>query len=228
MCTILLRLDPDGDEPVLLAANRDEFRKRPTDDPAEIAPGVFGGRDRQAGGTWLAVRAGGLAALTNIGGAPPRPDAPSRGDLPLAALAHRLPASFAAYNPFNLLVIDADGARVFTHTGKEESAAPVALAPGLHVIVNEPFTADAGPRARHAAALLARATPGFELLASHGPPPEHGLCHHGDAYGTVSSTVVALDRRLRVSRYLHRPGVPCSTSTVDLTAAARAVTGGGR
>jgi hypothetical protein len=29
---------------------------------------------------------------------------------------------------------------------------------------------------------------------------------HGDAYGTVSSTVAALDRRLGVSRYLHRPG----------------------
>ncbi|HKA29672.1 MAG TPA: NRDE family protein [Candidatus Binatia bacterium] len=225
MCTILLRLDPGSDEPVLLAANRDEFRRRPSDDPAQIAPGVFGGRDRQAGGTWLAVRAGGLAALTNIGGAPPRPHAPSRGELPLAALASRLPASFAPYNPFNLLVIDANGARVFTHTGKEESAGPVVLAPGLHVIVNEPFAADGGPRARHAAALLARATPGFELLASHGPPPEHSLCHHGDAYGTVSSTVVALDRQLRVSRYLHRPGLPCTTSTVDLTSAARAVAG---
>ena len=225
MCTILLRLDPGGDQPVLLAANRDEFRKRPTDDPAEIAPGVFGGRDRQAGGTWLAVRAGGLAALTNIGGAPPRDDAPSRGELPLAALAGRLPASFVPFNPFNLLVVDADGARVFTHAGKEEPAGPVVLGPGVHVIVNEPFAADAGPRARYAAALLARATPGFELLASHGPPPEHGLCHHGAAYGTVSSTVVALDRGLRVSRYLHRPGLPCSTSTVDLTSAARAVAG---
>jgi hypothetical protein len=225
VCTILLRLDPGGHEPVLLAANRDEFRRRPSDDPAEIAPGVFGGRDRQAGGTWLAVRAGGLAALTNIGGAPPRPDAPSRGALPLAALADRLPASFALFNPFNLLVIDADGARVFTHTGKEEPAGPVELGPGVHVIVNEPFAAGASPRARHAAALLAHATPGFELLASHGPPAEHGLCHHGDAYGTVSSTVVALDRALRVSRYLHRPGLPCSTSTLDLTAAARAVTG---
>jgi uncharacterized protein with NRDE domain len=224
VCTILLRLDPGSDEPVVLAANRDEFRKRPTDDPAEIAPRVFGGRDRQAGGTWLAVRAGGLAALTNISGAPPRSDAPSRGELPLAALAGRLPASFAPYNPFNLLVVDADGARVFTHVGEEDSAHPVVLGPGAHVIVNESFAARASPRASHAVALLARATPEFELLASHGPPPEHGLCHHGDAYGTVSSTVLALDRALRVSRYLHRPGLPCSTSTLDLTAAARAVT----
>jgi len=224
VCTILLRLDPASDEPVLLAANRDEFRRRPADDPAEIAPGVFGGRDRQAGGTWLAVRAGALAALTNISGAPPRPDAPSRGELPLAALAGRLPVSFGPFNPFNLLVVDAGGARVFTHTGQEVSPGPLVLGPGVHVIVNEPFAADAGPRARHAAALLARATPGFDLLASHGPPPEHGLCHHGDAYGTVSSTVVALDRALRVSRYWHRPGLPCETPTSDLTTSARAVT----
>jgi transport and Golgi organization protein 2 len=228
VCTILLRLDPGSHEPVVLAANRDEFRERPTDDPAEIAPGVFGGRDRQAGGTWLAVRAGGVAALTNIGGAPPRPDARSRGELPLAALAGRLPAAFASYNPFNLLVVDADGARVFTHTRNEEFGDPVVLGPGAHVIVNEPFAGCPGPRAGHAAALLARATPGFALLAGHGPPPEHGLCHHGDAYGTVSSTVVALDRALRVSRYLHRPGLPCSTPTLDLTAAARTVTGNGR
>ena len=91
----------------MLAANRDEFRARPADDPLEIAPGVFAGRDRQAGGTWLAVHAGGLAALTNIGGALRRPDARSRGELPLAALAGRLPEDFAAYNPFNLLVVDA-------------------------------------------------------------------------------------------------------------------------
>jgi Transport and Golgi organisation 2 len=225
VCTILLRLDPGSDEPVVVAANRDEFRKRPTDDPSEIAPGVFAGRDRQAGGTWLAVRAGGLAAVTNIGGVPRRPDARSRGELPLAALAGRLPDNFAAFNAFNLLVVDADGARVFTHPSDGRSAEPVPLGPGIHVIVNEPFALVAskgGPRERPAAALLANATPGFELLATHGPPPEHGFCHHGEAYGTVSSTVVALDRNLRVSRYLHRPGLPCRTPTVDLTAAARA------
>jgi uncharacterized protein with NRDE domain len=162
VCTILLRLDPGSDEPVVVAANRDEFRKRPTDDPSEIAPGVFAGRDRQAGGTWLAVRAGGLAAVTNIGGVPRRPDARSRGELPLAALAGRLPDNFAAFNAFNLLVVDADGARVFTHPSDGRSAEPVPLGPGIHVIVNEPFALVAskgGPRERPAAALLANATP---------------------------------------------------------------------
>jgi hypothetical protein len=227
VCTILLRLQPDGDEPVVLAANRDELRERPTDDPAEIAPGVFAGRDRRAGGTWLAVCAGGLAALTNIGGVPPRPDAASRGALPLLALADRLPADFSAFNAFNLLVVDARGARIFTHTADGRDAGPVMLGPGDHVIVNEPFAIAGSPRVRHAEILLARSAPGFDLLSSHGSPPENGLCHHGDAYGTVSSTVVALDRGLHVSRYWHRAGLPCRTATTDLTAAARAVTGPG-
>ncbi len=226
MCTILLRLDPGASEPVVLAANRDEFRARPSDDPFEIVPGVFAGRDRQAGGTWLAVRAGGLAALTNIGGKPPRSDARSRGELPLGALAGRLPPDFAAYNPFNLLVVDGDGARVFSHAGACGRVVPVELGPGEHAIVNEPFGAASCPRGRAARALVDRRAPGFDLLATHGDEPDAGLCHHGDAYGTVSSTVIALDRSLRVVRYLHRPGLPCRTPTLDLTAAARAATGG--
>jgi len=224
VCTILLRLDPAADAAVVLAANRDEFRDRPADDPLEIAPGTFAGRDRRAGGTWLAVRAGGLAALTNIGGTPRRPDAPSRGELPLAALAGRVPRDFSVYNPFNLLVIDADGARMFTHAGDGRRAAPIRLGPGDHVVVNEDFGASDGPHTRNAARLLYGSAPGFELLATHASPGGDGLCHHGDAYGTVSSTVITLDRSLRITSYLHRPGLPCRTPTIDLTAAARSVT----
>jgi len=224
VCTILLRLAPGSDEPVLLAANRDEYRDRLADDPHVIVPGVFAGRDRRAGGTWLAVGAGGLAALTNVASTP-RDGAPSRGDLPLAALAGRLPADFAAYNPFNLLVVDAAGARLITRGPDGGTRGPVALGAGTYVIVNEAFGDGTGPRARHAAELVGAAPPSFDLLASHGRHGDDGLCHHGDAYGTVSSTVIALDRRLRVARYLHRPGLPCRTETIDMTTAARAATG---
>ncbi len=225
MCTILLRYAPGTSEPVLLAANRDEFRDRPADDPHEIVPGVFAGRDRLAGGTWLAVGGGTIAALTNIGGAPRRPEARSRGELPLAALAGTLPDDFTPWNAFNLLVVDGAGARVLTHTADGRTHHPIALGAGVHVIVNEAFDAARGARAQHAAALVRGADPGFPLLVSHGETGEDGLCHHGDAYGTVSSTVIALDRTLGVTRYLHRPGLPCRTPTQDLTAAARAATG---
>ena len=224
MCSILLRLAPDADEAVLLAANRDEFRDRAADDPMEIAPGVFAGRDRRAGGTWLAVGRHGLAAVTNITGIPPRPGAPSRGQLPLLALAGTLPPDLGPYNAFNLLIVDAAGARVLTHLGDGNVAGPTPLAPGLHVIVNAPFVGGGSARARYAASLLEAAPPSFDLLTSHGPDTDHGLCHHGEEYGTVSSTVVALDRALHVTRYLYRPGLPCQSPTLDLTAAARAAT----
>lgn len=75
MCTVLLRLDPAADWPLLLAAVRDEVTDRPWEPPGEYwpqeAPGLVGGRDRLAGGTWLAVR----------GGAPARAGDPVRGDV---------------------------------------------------------------------------------------------------------------------------------------------------
>lgn len=220
MCTILLRLAPGAAEPILVGANRDEFRARPSDDPLEIAPGVFAGRDREAGGTWLAVGRSGLAAITNISAAPRLANARTRGTLPLDALAGRLPSDFADYNAFNLLVVDRDGARVLTHLGEGRMAGPVALGPGTHVIVNEPFGVGACPRAERARRILDDHEPAFDVLADHGPD---GLCHHGEQYGTVSSTVVALGDRFGVARYWHRPGQPCVTPTRDLTAAARAV-----
>lgn len=225
MCTILLSWAPGTAAPVLLAANRDELRARPSDEPRALAPGVFGGRDRLAGGTWLAVARHGLAAITNISGMPPRPDAPSRGRLPLDALAGTLAADLRAWNAFNLLVIDAGGARVYSHDGRGTARGPIVLAAGMHAITNEPFGADC-PRARRAATLLASAPPSFALLADHGAPPEPGLCHHGTEYGTVSASVVGLDASFGVTRYEHAAGMPCRTAPVDLTAAARTVTTG--
>ena len=225
MCTILLRLAPGTSEPVVLAANRDEARDRPADDPAAIAPGVFAGRDRRAGGTWLALGPAGLAAVTNVSEAVRRLDAQSRGGLPLAALAGRLPASFADYNAFNLLVVDGDGARVWTHRGDGRVVGPTSLGAGDHVILNETFAGAPSARAAAIARLLAAGAPDFTLLAAHGPPPEHSLCHHGSAYGTVSSTLIALGPNGRVIRYWHRAGLPCAAPSEDLTAAARAATG---
>jgi hypothetical protein len=156
---------------------------------------------------------------------PPRPDAPSRGRLPLDALAGRLPADLRPWSAFNLLVVDAGGARVVSHDGRGTVTGPIVLRPGTHAITNEPFGADC-PRARRGAELLRLAAPSFALLADHGTPEGAGLCHHGEEYGTVSATLVALDADLRVTRYLHVAGLPCETSAVDLTLAARAASSG--
>jgi uncharacterized protein with NRDE domain len=224
MCTILLRWDPAADVAVTVAANRDEFRDRLADDPGEIAPGVFAGRDRTAGGTWLAVSRRGVAALTNVRTGPRDPRAPSRGALPLAALAGRLPADLTPYNGFNLLVVDETGARVVTHEGAGAPAAVVPLEPGIHVIDNEPF-GHPSPRIVRATSLLGTHAPDFGVLGDHGTAPEDGLCHHGEVYGTVSSTIVELDRSRRVVRYAHVSGPPCRGVPVDLTDRARTVVG---
>jgi len=58
MCTLIIGRDVIAPGTVLLAANRDEDPRRPTDPPGVLAPNprVVGGRDQVAGGTWLAVR----------------------------------------------------------------------------------------------------------------------------------------------------------------------------
>ncbi|MCB1814019.1 MAG: NRDE family protein, partial [Candidatus Competibacteraceae bacterium] len=69
MCLILLAYKQHPEYPLILAANRDEFYRRPTQplQPWQDAPHVLAGRDLQAGGTWLGVSADGrLATVTNF------------------------------------------------------------------------------------------------------------------------------------------------------------------
>lgn len=68
MCLITFALDPDGEYPLTLIANRDEAYSRPASPIHEWTnpKGIIGGRDMKAGGTWLAFnQAGKFAALTN-------------------------------------------------------------------------------------------------------------------------------------------------------------------
>ena len=57
MCTVIVSLDPDNPVPLLLLGIRDEFTGRPWQRPARHWPGspLTGGRDEQAGGTWLVM-----------------------------------------------------------------------------------------------------------------------------------------------------------------------------
>jgi hypothetical protein len=92
VCTVVVRWSPS--EPVRVLALRDELTSRPFDDPGAWwpeQPGVIGGRDRTAGGTWCvtSVDTGVCALVLN------RPQkriadvsAPSRGVLPLLGVRH--------------------------------------------------------------------------------------------------------------------------------------------
>lgn len=96
MCTLIAGIDLLGPRTLVLGANRDESPERASDGPGVLRerPRVVGGRDRVAGGTWLAIReARAVTALMNrrptpgvaprAGSATPR----SRGLLCLEAAA---------------------------------------------------------------------------------------------------------------------------------------------
>jgi uncharacterized protein with NRDE domain len=85
MCLILFAHGIHPDYPLVLAANRDEFHARPTAAAGRWAEdsNVLGGRDLEAGGTWLATdRRGRWAAVTNYrDGGSGAPGELSRGHL---------------------------------------------------------------------------------------------------------------------------------------------------
>ena len=117
MCLVVLAFNVHADAPLVVAANRDEFHARPTQDAGwwSDQPDVVGGRDLQAGGTWLgAHRNGRFATITNFrDAATSRGRLRSRGHLVTDFLhGERSPVEYLStitpedYAGFNLLVTD--------------------------------------------------------------------------------------------------------------------------
>jgi uncharacterized protein with NRDE domain len=121
MCLIFIALKSHPQYKLIVAANRDEFYDRKTA-PAGYWPDhpqILGGRDLEAGGTWLAMNTyGRIGMVTNFRDPKNiRADAPSRGQLvtdfmltPMSAQAYLeslLPVQ-AKYNGFNLITGNAD------------------------------------------------------------------------------------------------------------------------
>jgi len=142
--------------PLLLLGLRDELTGRPWQPPARHWPGspLVGGRDEQAGGTWLAVhpQIPRVACILNARGseAPPA-NRRSRGELPLRAAAdgpqaltqlHEDPGILARYDPFFLICSDlvpAVSALMLSWDGTR--AALESLEPGqTHLITNAGHT----------------------------------------------------------------------------------------
>nr|WP_300306212.1 NRDE family protein [Halomonas sp.] len=166
MCLIAFQYDPASTMPLVLVANRDEYHQRPTLPLAEWpdAPGLFAGRDLQAGGTWLAVhRNGRIAAITNVRapGMEAPAQAPSRGHLVRAALeAPDLEAwlrqardEAQAYAGFNLLVGSPSGLWHLTRNHREVCLS--AVTPGIHGLSNASLDTP-WPKVRHATQALAQ------------------------------------------------------------------------
>lgn len=148
MCLIALHHTPGAAVVLRLIANRDEFHARPTEPLAEWSDieGLIGGRDLQAGGSWLAVhRRGRVAALTNVRDPrlPSTPGSPSRGHLVTTALTtdnllgwlEQLASGKAlAYAGFNLLV--GDGQQLWHLHRGYDGIKLNSLSPGLYALSN--------------------------------------------------------------------------------------------
>lgn len=237
MCTLIALHRCYAAAPLVIAANRDEWRDRPAEPPAVRR--VSGRRvvaplDLRAGGTWLGLNDAGLfAGLTNRPSEAPDPARRSRGLLVLDALAHGSARSAAraaaalpewAHEPFNLLLADGEEAFVVARDG---GARVTALRPGAHVVGNhepddrgEPKTARLLERAeRVACGPLERALDALaEVCRAHdGGAPLEDTCIHAGSYGTRSSTLLAWgpSRGARALRFADGP--PCRTAYEEMT-----------
>ncbi len=226
MCLIVFAWRPGHALPLIVAANRDEFHQRPTRalGPWPDAPGVYAGRDLEAGGTWLGVGPGGrFAALTNIR-QPGQPSGKrSRGHLVAGFLEGALSArdylaevagEVDTYAGFNLLVGDGQ-VLGYLHA---HDAVPRVLAPGVYGLSNAALDTP-WPKLVRARQALERTldTPEPErllaLLADETPVPEAELPDTGVGlaterllstafiasphYGTRARTVVIVDAQGR-------------------------------
>lgn len=149
MCLLLIALEVVPQRPVLLLGNRDEFHARPSAPaaPWAEAPQVVGGRDLEAGGSWLALRRDGrFAAVTNVRLADPRHGPRSRGALVRDfVIGHDTPDAYVAqlrrhhgdFAPFNLVVGDARSVWCLESPRDRVQR----LAPGVHLVSNGPLDA---------------------------------------------------------------------------------------
>jgi hypothetical protein len=170
VCTVVCEWSADQ-TPRLLAL-RDEFVGRDFDEPAAWwpdQPTVIGGRDRLAGGSWcVSDYATGTTALV-LNRFEKRDGSPSRGVLPLAAVAHRTrwpdALDVRGMASFNLALVDSSGVVVWEWDGVQLRRHDVGA--GLHLIT--PAGVDANdPRARRFAPLFA-AQPWLDVVTSAEP-----------------------------------------------------------
>jgi uncharacterized protein with NRDE domain len=145
MCLLLFAYHAHPDYRLILAANRDEFHRRPTEAAQRWsdAPEIFAGRDLEKYGTWMGVNKNGkFAALTNFRDPSQRKsNTPSRGLLvsdylrgilsPEEYLA-QLTQSADQYEAFNLFLGDKHSLWFFSSRDKIAHE----LKPGVYGLSN--------------------------------------------------------------------------------------------
>ncbi|MFD2166385.1 NRDE family protein [Thalassotalea euphylliae] len=229
MCILFIALNQHPEYPLILCANRDEFRARKTQQMHWWSnKNLLAGKDMQAGGSWLTVTPDGdIAALTNIR-EPQKADNTlrSRGELVLkvnklsaSALATDLTSNRHHYQGFNL-IYSKDNA--FTCFNSRQNQF-IKFTDGIHSVCNgalddewpkmakgkkalESYICEQ-PDINHSALLNllkdTRQAPD-ELLPSTGVPIDwerrlSSIFILGEEYGTRSSCIVTRDKRGKIN-----------------------------
>lgn len=221
MCLIAFAWKAHPGFHLVVAAHRDEWRDRPSA-PAHWwadAPHLAGGRDLQAGGTWLGVtRSGRFAAVTNYRGPQDRrASGRSRGELATRFLKgasapvdylEDLASRASEYQGFNLLAADGNTLAYFSNRDNRVRV----LEPGVHALsnhlLNTPWPKLVRAKQALAHHLLGEDDALLGALADPTPAPDHALPDTGVGrererelspmlitgvrYGTRSSTLVRL------------------------------------
>ena len=251
MCLFALYYRVAADAPVVVGANREEFRER-GGEPPQILEGTLrsvGGRDPRAGGTWLGVNeAGLLVALTNRPRTlPTAKGGPSRGQLvrqllgcPDAARAVTLARDQLekrSYDGCNVICVDGRDA-VIIQAGDWLRIRP--LPPGVHVVANGDLNNAADGRVAHVMGWLrsrpqataAACLENLREVCCHHLPEYPPVCNLGVERGTVSSILIALPGSvvtekvaLERARFWYAPGPPCVSAYQDYSPLLRQLAG---
>ena len=240
MCTLAIFVRQLPGLPLVIAANRDEFLDRAATAPAllSLSPRIVGGRDLRAGGTWLAISEHGVAAglLNRRTHALPDASKRSRGELPMLALAAGSAAAAAtriralagdAYNAFNLLVADRDGAWVAQNHAGGIRVTP--LDRGVHLVSNLDVNDPTCPKIAHSHTRFVSAGEAFArdrdesrfrealhaIVSDHTlsldprlPDALGAICVHAGGFGTRCSSLLVLDDAGGWQHWF-APGPPC-------------------
>ena len=143
MCLVVFAWKSHPDYKLIVAANRDEFHARPSQEAHwwPDSPDILGGRDLQAGGTWLATaRSGRFATVTNYREQQRvRNGLRSRGEIVTdfvssGVAAATYVASFARKNYAGVSVLAADHENICYTSNRGDD--PVTLAAGVYGLSN--------------------------------------------------------------------------------------------
>jgi hypothetical protein len=248
MCMLAILYRVAKNTPILLAANREEDYARPTQFPKiqSGTPRVVCGIDKQAGGTWLGVNQFGLLiTVTNRARVRPPLEPRSRGLLCRDLLESRNAREAVAraakelatgrYAGANYLCADGKYAAVIYGGARVEV---VDLQPGLHTLGSGNLNDMQDDRHEFvrrmltlhtldsAVTFLAVASRAFARKAdSEG---RRGVVLAGPKFGTVSSTLLSLPRKIQHSILQYSDGAPSERPYEDLSALLRQVLSAGR